>query len=215
MTIIGLMMKNSKIIGEYLDKIIPNPWCELEFNNDYELLIAIVLSAQTTDKRVNQVTRVLFNQYKTLKDLSEANIKDIEEILRPLGTYKKKAIYVSEISKKIFYNYNGKVPVDRCKLEELPGVGRKTVSVFLCEYYNYPEFAVDTHVHRVSKRLGLVDNNDNVLKTEEKLKKMFLKEEWSKRHKQFVLFGRYYCKAINPLCGSCNLKDICKKNKVY
>ncbi len=208
------MMKNNKTIGEYLDELIPNPWCELEFNNDYELLIAIVLSAQTTDKRVNQVTRVLFNRYKVLKELSEANIKDIEEILRPLGTYKKKAIYVSEIAKKTFDSYNGKVPADRYKLEELPGVGRKTASVFLCEYYNYPEFAVDTHVHRVSKRLGLIDNNDDVLKTEQRLKKMFKKEEWGKRHKQFVLFGRYYCKAINPSCESCKLNNMCKKNKV-
>lgn len=208
------MMMSNNLISKYLDELIPEPWCELEFNKDYELLIAIVLSAQTTDKRVNSVTNILFNKYNSIKALSEAKINDIEQILRPLGTYKKKSIYVSEIAKRLVAQYNGEVPNDRTKLEELPGVGRKTVSVFLCEYYNYPEFAVDTHVDRVSKRLGLVNKNDNVLKVEKKLKKIFPQGEWGKRHKQFVLFGRYYCKAVKPSCDNCKLKNICKKNKV-
>ena len=207
-------MMSNNLISKYLDELIPEPWCELEFNKDYELLIAIVLSAQTTDKRVNSVTNILFNKYNSIKALSEAKINDIEQILRPLGTYKKKSIYVSEIAKRLVAQYNGEVPNDRTKLEELPGVGRKTVSVFLCEYYNYPEFAVDTHVDRVSKRLGLVNKNDDVLKVEKKLKKIFPQGEWGKRHKQFVLFGRYYCKAIKPSCDNCKLKNICKKNKV-
>lgn len=207
-------MMSNNLISKYLDELIPEPWCELEFNKDYELLIAIVLSAQTTDKRVNSVTNILFNKYNSIKALSEAKINDIEQILRPLGTYKKKSIYVSEIAKRLVAQYNGEVPSDRTKLEELPGVGRKTVSVFLCEYYNYPEFAVDTHVDRVSKRLGLVNKNDDVLKVEKKLKKIFPQGEWGKRHKQFVLFGRYYCKAIKPSCDNCKLKNICKKNKV-
>lgn len=208
------MMMSNNLISKYLDELIPEPWCELEFNKDYELLIAIVLSAQTTDKRVNSVTNILFNKYNSIKALSEAKINDIEQILRPLGTYKKKSIYVSEIAKRLVAQYNGEVPSDRTKLEELPGVGRKTVSVFLCEYYNYSEFAVDTHVDRVSKRLGLVNKNDDVLKVEKKLKKIFPQGEWGKRHKQFVLFGRYYCKAVKPSCDNCKLKNICKKNKV-
>ena len=190
-------MKNSKIIGDYLDELIPKPWCELKFNNDYELLIAIVLSAQTTDKRVNSVTKVLFNKYKDLKALSDAEMGEIESILKPLGSFRKKAIYIKEIARIIVNEYDGKVP-----------------SVFLCEYYNYPEFAVDTHVYRVSKRLALANNKDNVINVEKKLKKIFPKEEWGKRHKQFVLFGRYYCKAVKPECEKCKLKDICKKNKV-
>lgn len=208
------MMKNSKIIGDYLDELIPKPWCELKFNNDYELLIAIVLSAQTTDKRVNSVTKVLFNKYKDLKALRDAEMGEIESILKPLGSFRKKAIYIKEIARIIVNEYDGKVPTDRKLLEKLPGVGRKTVSVFLCEYYNYPEFAVDTHVYRVSKRLALANNKDNVINVEKKLKKIFPKEEWGKRHKQFVLFGRYYCKAVKPECEKCKLKDICKKNKV-
>lgn len=215
MIIIGLMMmKNSKIISEYLDKLIPEPWCELNFNTDYELLIAIMLSAQTTDKRVNEVTSVLFNRYKSLEALSKANIQDIEEILRPLGSYRKKALYVSKIANILINEYNGCVPTEREILESLPGVGRKTVSVFLCEYYNYPEFAVDTHVERVSKRLNLVEDSANVVSIENTLKKIFPKEEWGKRHKQLVLFGRYYCKAIKPDCSNCKLRDICKKKKI-
>lgn len=207
------MMKNSKVIGDYLDELIPKPWCELEFNNDYELLIAIVLSAQTTDKRVNEVTKVLFGKYKSLEELSRAKTSDIEEILRPLGSFRKKAIYVSKIANILLDEYNGIVPNKREELEKLPGVGRKTASVFLCEYYDYKEFAVDTHVYRVSKRLGITTSKDDVLDTEKKLKKMFVKEEWGRRHKQFVLFGRYYCKAINPICNECKLNNICKKNK--
>lgn len=209
-----MIMNNIKLIRDYLDELIPNPLCELKFNNDYELLIAIVLSAQTTDKRVNMVTDVLFNKYKTLKELSLAKITDIEEILRPLGSFRKKAIYVSQIANILLKEYNGIVPKEREQLEKLPGVGRKTVSVFLCEYYNYPEFAVDTHVYRVSKRLNITKLNDDVVKTENKLKKVFEKDEWGRRHKQLVLFGRYYCKAIKPNCSNCKLSNICKKNKV-
>lgn len=209
-----MMKSNIRKIGIYLDEIIPDPWCELDFETDYQLLIAIVLSAQTTDKKVNMVTRVLFNKYKNLEDLSGANIEDIEEILRPLGTYHKKAVYVLSIAKELMDKYNGVVPKEREKLEKLSGVGRKTVSVFLCEYYNYPEFAVDTHVLRVSKRLKIADDIDDVIKVENKLKKTFPKEEWGRRHKQLVLFGRYFCKAIKPNCDNCKLINICKKKKV-
>ena len=207
-------MNNIDLIEKGLDSIIPKPWCELNFNKDYELLIAVVLSAQTTDKRVNQVTEVLFKRYPDLKSLSEASSSDVESILRPLGSFKKKSQYVIGIALELVNNYDCKVPTDRKILESFPGVGRKTVSVFLSEYYDYPEFAVDTHVERVSKRLGLAIDRDNVLTVEKKLKKKFKKEEWSKRHKQMVLFGRYYCKAISPSCNECLFKDICKKKKV-
>ena len=207
-------MSNIGVISDGLDKIIPNPWCELKFNTDYELLISIVLSAQTTDKRVNQVTEVLFDKYPNLERLKEASIEDLEMILKPLGSYRKKASYVSLIAKELVDRYDGKVPVKRSLLESMPGVGRKTVSVFLSEFYNYPEFAVDTHVDRVSKRLGLAKDRDDVITIEKKLKKKFKKDEWGRRHKQFVLFGRYYCKAVSPMCDNCLLKSVCKKNKV-
>ena len=149
---IGLMMMNKvEIIGNYLDELIPNPRCELNYAKDYELLIAVMLSAQTTDKRVNQVTKVLFKEYETLNDLKNAPIQELEMILRPLGSFRKKALYVHNIAKMIVDDYQGKMPIDRKILETFPGIGRKTVSVVLSELYNYPEFAVDTHVERVSK----------------------------------------------------------------
>lgn len=200
-------------IEEYLDIIIPNPHCELEYKKDYELLIATVLSAQTTDKRVNKVTRVLFNKYKDLYSLSEANISDIENIIKELGTYKRKSIFILEIAKILVqdgYNY---VPNNRQYIEKLPGVGRKTANVFLSNIYNEPAIAVDTHVNRVSKRLNLASEKDNIATVEKKLQKKFPKENWSKIHHQLVLFGRYYCKAIKPQCPNCQLKSICKYYK--
>lgn len=205
-----MMMNN---IFDYLDNLYPNPKCELNYNNDYQLLIAIVLSAQTTDKRVNSVTRVLFDKYKTLDSLSNANISDLESILRPLGSFRKKAVYVRDIATILVNSYNGVVPIKRKELEAMPGVGRKTVNVFLGEFYNVPTIAVDTHVERVSKRLGLAKVDDSVRKVEEKLKRAFKREEWAKRHLQLVLFGRYHCRAVSPNCSDCRLKDICKYKK--
>lgn len=202
-----MMIKN---IMEYLDYLYPNPKCELEFSKDYELLLAIVMSAQTTDKRVNMVNKVLFKKYDTLKKLKEADIKDIESIIKPIGTYKKKAIYIKQIV-DILVNDNIKViPNDREYLSKLPGVGRKTINVFLSVIYNEPLIAVDTHVNRVSKRLNLASEEDDVLDVENKLMKLLPKDKWSKTHHQLVFFGRYKCKSINPLCCDCKLKDICK-----
>jgi len=198
----------NKII-EYLDELFSNPLCELEYNKDYELLIAIVLSAQTTDKRVNKVTRILFKEYSTLNELAQASIIDIEKIIKEIGTFRRKSIYVKEIAKRIVgdgYNY---VPNDRNYIESLPGVGRKTANVFLSVIYNEPAIAVDTHVSRVSKRLGLAKETDDVLKIEKKLMNLIPREKWSKVHHQMVLFGRYHCKTVKPECSKCRLKDIC------
>ena len=192
----------------YLDLLFPNPKCELEYNKDYELLIAIVLSAQTTDKRVNKVSRILFSKYPSLKELSEAKIEDIENIIKEIGTYHKKAVFVHEIALKLL---DKKDLNDRAFLESLSGVGRKTANVFLAEIYNEPTIAVDTHVSRVSKRLGFCNLEDDVLTIERKLMKLIPKERWNRTHHQLVLFGRYYCKALKPECENCKLKDICKK----
>ena len=213
---IGLMMKMNKVevIENYLDEMFKDPKCELKYHNDYELLIAIVLSAQTTDKRVNSVTPILFDKYKSLEELSNADVSDIESILRPLGSFRKKAVYVKEIARILVSKYNGKVPTNRKCLEAMPGVGRKTVNVFLGEFYNIPAIAVDTHVERVSKRLGLANKDeDSVREVEEKLKRKFKREDWAKRHLQLVLFGRYHCKAVSPNCDECKLKSICKYKK--
>lgn len=205
-------MKTSRI-EEYLDYLFPDPKCELLYNKDYELLIAVVLSAQSTDKRVNSVTPIIFKKYNTLEKLKEADLSDLEMIIRPVGSFRKKAFYVKEIARIVYDEWNGIVPRDREVLLNFPGVGRKTINVFLSEFYNEPAIAVDTHVERISKRLGLAYKNDDVLKVEQKLMRKFSKEVWGKRHLQMVLFGRYHCKAVKPCCSECKLVDICKEKK--
>ena len=204
------MMKNRII--DYLDEIIPNPKCELEYHKDYEFLIATMLSAQTTDKRVNSVTKILFQKYPSLEALKNAPIEDIKKIIRPIGTYNKKAENIKKIADELIKN--GGLSNDRKFLESLSGVGRKTTNLVLSTIYNEPYIAVDTHVTRVSKRLGIANKNDDVLVIEKKLNKVFPKEKLNRLHHQLVLFGRYYCKAKNPLCEDCKLKDICKKDRI-
>lgn len=200
-------------IVAYLDKLIPNPVCELEFQKDYELLIAVMLSAQTTDRRVNMVTKVLFQKYPTLEFLSKANLEDVKAIIKPIGTYHKKASNLIVIAKSLLEEQAGIVPNNRVYLESLPGVGRKTTNVVLSILYQVPCIAVDTHVSRVSKRLGLAKENDDVLAIERKLTKKIPKENQNRMHHQLVLFGRYYCKAQNPLCDGCQLKSQCRYYK--
>lgn len=195
----------------YLDELFPNPKCELNYEKDYELLIAVMLSAQTTDKRVNMVTNILFKKYDTLEKLSKANLEDIINIIKPIGTFNKKAVNVIKISKSLLNDKNGIVPNDRQYLESLSGVGRKTTNVVLSNLYDIPCIAVDTHVSRVSKRLGIAKDKDDVLTIEKKLNKKFPKDKLCRLHHQLVLFGRYYCKAKSPLCDNCKLKDVCKK----
>lgn len=196
-------------IVEFLNELFPNPKCELEYHKDYELLIAVMLSAQTTDKRVNSVTRVLFKKYDCLEKLKNSNIEDIENIIKPIGTFRKKAQNIITIS-SLLLEVGGIVPNDRRFLENLPGVGRKTTNVVLSNLYSEQCIAVDTHVSRVSKRLGFAYKNDDVLKIEKKLTKKFKDFDLSRLHHQMVLFGRYYCKAIKPSCENCKLKCICK-----
>lgn len=198
---------------DYLDELFPNPKCELNYNKDYELLIAIVLSAQTTDKKVNKVTEVLFKKYSTLEELSKANVLDIENIIREIGTFRRKSVYVKEIAFRLVQDGFSYVPNDRFYIESLPGVGHKTANVFLSNIYGVEAIAVDTHVSRVSKRLGFAKKNDDVSTIEKKLEKKISHDRWGKTHHQLVLFGRYYCKAIKPECDNCKIKDICKYNK--
>ena len=202
-------------ILDYLDELYPNPKCELEYTKDYELLIAIVMSAQTTDKRVNMVNKVLFKKYQSVKELSEACLEDIEKIIKPIGTYKKKAVFIKEIATKLINDNIKVIPNDREYLSSFPGVGRKTINVFLSVIYNEPLVAVDTHVNRVSKRLKLAKDGDDVLEVEKKLMKKIPKDKWNKVHHQLVFFGRYKCKSISPLCTDCKLKDICKYYSVH
>ena len=189
-----------------LDYYIPKVKCELEYQKDYELLIATVLSAQCTDKRVNIVTKELFKKYDIFS-LAEADIKDIEIIIKSCGSYTKKAKYIKDIAVILTDNYNGMVPNDRSVLESLNGVGRKTANVVLKNLFNEPCIPVDTHVIRVTNRLGIVDNEMNPLKIEKVLMKKIPKEKWNKVGEQILLFGRYYCKSINPMCEKCLFKN--------
>ena len=205
------MMTNR--IEEYLDELFNEPKCELNYTKDYELLIAIMLSAQSTDKRINSVTPILFQKYPSLSELKNADIYDLEDIIRPVGSFRKKSLYIKGIARMLDEECDGVVPTDREYLESMPGIGRKTTNVFLSEFYNYPAIAVDTHVERVSKRLGLCPKNSDVLKVERCLQRKFKKELWSRRHLQLVLFGRYHCKAVKPECGNCKLQDLCKEKR--
>ncbi len=207
------MMKMNKVaeIEEYLDELFPNPRCELNYHKGYELLLAVVMSAQTTDKRVNSVTPILFDRYPTLEELGNASLSDLEQIIKPIGSFRKKASFIKEIARRLHEEFHDQVPNDSAVLQSFPGVGRKTANVVLSNLYDVPAIAVDTHVERVSKRLGLAKQEDTVLQVEEKLMRKYDKANWSKRHHQMVLFGRYYCKAIKPECEECHLKNICKK----
>lgn len=202
------MMKSEEFLKR-LDKMIPNPRCELNYNKDYELLIATVLSAQCTDKRVNMVTKELFNKYDIFS-LALADQKEIENLIMPVGTFRRKSEYIIAIAKSLVESYQGKVPNNRKYLESLPGVGRKTCNVVLSNIYNEPAIAVDTHVERVSKRLAIAKEKDDVLTVEKKLMRFLPKEKWSRTHHQMVLFGRYICKSKNPNCSECSLKEFCK-----
>ena len=194
----------SKEVLEKLDSLFPNPICELNYDKDYELLIATLLSAQSTDKRVNSVTKILFSKYDIFS-LKDASIEDIEKIIYPVGTYKRKALYVKELAKRLVEDYSGVVPNNREYLEKLPGVGHKTCNVVLANIYNVPTLAVDTHVTRVANRLGLTKSED-VLKIEQDLMDFFPKNKWNRVHLQLVLFGRYICKSKKPECDKCPFK---------
>lgn len=203
-------MMKSNVILEKLDSLVPNPICPLKYQKDYELLLAVMLSAQTTDDRVNEVTQELFKY--TLEELETMDTEFIMNIIKPVGTQKRKSEYIKKIAHRLINDYNGHVPHNREYIESLPGVGHKTCNVVFSELFDEPALAVDTHVERVSKRLGLVEAIDNVDIIENKLMNFFPKEKWGRVHVQLVLFGRYTCKAKKPLCDNCPFKNIeCKK----
>ena len=200
-------------VYEELDRMIPNPVCELNYTKDYELLLAVMMSAQTTDQRVNSVTSILYTKYPTLEALAQAPIEDIISMIRPIGTFHKKAQNIKEICRHLLEERDGKVPNNREYLESLPGVGRKTANVVLSELYQVPCIAVDTHVERVSKRLGLAKEKDSVLEVEKKLTRKLPHDQLNKLHHQLLLFGRYHCKSRNPECQTCPFTEMCKYYK--
>ena len=204
-------MIDKDLLLNYLDELYPDAHCELNYSNNHELLIAIMLSAQTTDKAVNKATAILFKHFPTLFDLKTASLEDIEKDIAFLGMYHNKAKHIKEIATELVDKYDGKVPHDANALTSLSGVGNKTKNCYLAEAYNEPFLAVDTHVQRISKRLGLAKEKDNVDVIEKKLLKFIPCERLIKTNHQIIWFGRYKCKAVNPICEDCKLKEICHK----
>ena len=203
------MKKNVLDIISKVDELYENPKCELEFHSNYELLVAVILSAQCTDKRVNAVTKELFKEFNTPEKMITLSQAELEKRIRACGFFRNKAKHILEASKDIVEKYNGILPADKSKLKELAGVGEKTANVVVSLAFGIPAIAVDTHVFRVSNRLGLA-NATNVTKTQSDLEKNIPKDKWIKFHYSLVLHGRYVCKAIKPRCEECSLKDCCK-----
>ena len=204
------MMKTNIVhLLDFLDELFPHASCELFYTKDYELVIAVMLSAQTTDKSVNAVTTVLFNKYKSLDELNAASLEDIEEILKPIGLYKNKAKNLKGIVKDLIEKFNYVVPSDKDLLQTLPGVGNKTAGVIRAEIFKIPDLPVDTHILRISKRLNLAKKDDEPIDVERKLKKIIPEERWIKSHHQLIHFGRYFCMARSPKCAECKIKDSC------
>lgn len=204
------LKKRSKIL-QFLDKQYPEAGCELWYRKDYELLIAVVLSAQTTDQAVNRVTPNLFKTFPRLEDLANAPIQAIERIIQSIGLFHTKAKHIKAISEILIKDHQGKVPSDKLLLTSLPGVGVKTANVIRAELFRIPEIAVDTHVFRLSWRLGISKKRDSVLTTEKKLRHAFPEDRYIKLHHQLIHFGRYACQAKKPNCHGCPLQSLCKE----
>ena len=205
-------MIKPELLFSYLDEKYPNAHCELVYSKDYEFLIAVMLSAQTTDKSVNQATAILFKKYKTVEELANADLGDVEFIIRHLGMYQVKAKNVIKIAQILVKQYGGKVPNDPEALIAMPGVGNKTKNCVLGELFNVPLLAVDTHMQRVAKRLGIADEKDTVEKIEQKYMSIIPVERVVKTNHQIIWFGRYFCKALSPECTNCKLKEFCKNH---
>jgi endonuclease-3 len=193
----------------------PNPRSDLNYSNNFEMLVAVVLSAQTTDVSVNKITPKLFRKYPNPDTLKDAPIEDLENILKSIGLYKTKAKNIKNLSQILHDKFNSEIPSERSDLESLPGVGRKTANVVLANAFGKNVIAVDTHVNRVSKRLGIAKESDNILEVENKIVKYFKNNDLSKLHHQLIFFGRYHCLARNPKCENCPLQEVCLfyKNK--
>ncbi len=200
-------------IFSFFDKLFPNASCELNYTSDYTLLIAVILSAQTTDKSVNLVTPDLFRAFPTIESIADADISEIENHIRSIGLYRTKALNIQTCCRQIIDRFEGKVPSDKEALMSLPGVGAKTANVVRAELFHIPEIAVDTHVARISKRLYFAKPNDSVEIIEKKLRNVIPEERYIKTHHQMIHFGRYFCKAMNPNCSQCHLRAYCRKIK--
>lgn len=203
------MKQNILDIIKTVNELYVDPKCELLFSSNYELLVAVILSAQCTDRRVNQVTSELFKEFNTPYKMITLSQDELEQKIHSCGFFHNKAKHILDMSKDLIEKFNGDVPSDKQQLMSLAGVGEKTANVVLAVGFNIPAIAVDTHVFRVSNRLGLANATD-VAKTQKQLEKVLPKEMWIKFHYALVLHGRYVCKSQSPNCDGCGLKNYCK-----
>ena len=201
--------EDTKILLEEMGRMYPAPECALEFGSLFQLLIAVILSAQTTDKQVNVVTKDLFRIYPDAASLAEADPSEVEQVIRRIGMYKTKAKNIIAAARMLMEEYGGEVPRDFDRLVKLPGVGRKTANVVLAVGCGVPAIPVDTHVFRVSNRIGIVNEKD-VLKTELALMEALPEETWINMHHALIWHGRRVCKARKPDCDACPIADICR-----
>ncbi|MBQ7232683.1 MAG: endonuclease III [Bacillales bacterium] len=209
-------MRSKQKMLEMLDTIqemFPNAKCELNHRNEFDLLIAVLLSAQCTDKLVNKVTAALFQKYHTPEDYVRVPLEELQTDIRSIGLYRNKSKNIQALCQTLIEKYNSEVPQEREALEALPGVGRKTANVVLSVAFGVPAIAVDTHVQRVSKRLKFCRQKDSVRQVEETLMQKIPPERWSQAHHQLIFFGRYFCKAQRPNCTECPFQNDCTTGK--
>jgi len=209
-------MLNKKQIRYCLDvmaDMFPDAKAELNHTNSFELLIAVVLSAQATDQHVNKVTKELFKKYKTPADYVAVPLEELQEDIKSIGLFRNKAKNIQKLSQSLIEQFDGQVPETREELESLAGVGRKTANVVLSVAFGKPAIAVDTHVERVTKRLAICRWKDTPLEVEKTLMRKVPVDEWSVTHHRLIFFGRYHCKARNPNCEACDLLELCREGK--
>lgn len=208
-----LNLKQIRFCLDEMEKMFPDAECEHVHDNSFELVIAVLLSAQCTDVLVNKVTKSLFEKYKTPEDYLAVTVEELQQDIRSIGLYKNKAKNIQKLCRSLIDEFEGRVPDTRDELTSLAGVGRKTANVVMSVAFGEPAIAVDTHIERVSKRLGICRWKDSVLEVEKTLMRKVPKEEWSATHHRMIFFGRYHCKARNPNCSECPLLDICREGK--
>ncbi|WP_147804755.1 endonuclease III [Alkalicoccus halolimnae] len=209
------MLTNAQIrtVLDSMEDMFPEAECELIHNNPFELTIAVLLSAQATDALVNKVTPNLFKKYRSPDDFVKVPLEELEQDIKSIGLYRSKAKNIQKLCASLLEQYNGEVPKEKEELVKLAGVGRKTANVVASVAFGEPAIAVDTHVERVSKRLGLCRWKDSVLEVERTLMKKIPREEWSDTHHRMIFFGRYHCKAQKPGCSDCPLLSLCREGK--
>lgn len=208
-----LTNKQVRRVLDTIAEMFPDAHCELNHSNSFELAIAVMLSAQCTDQMVNKVTAHLFKKYRSPEDYLSVPLEELEQDIRQLGLFRNKAKNIKKMCRLLLEKYNGQLPKTREELMELPGIGRKTANVILSTAFNLPAIAVDTHVERVTKRLGICRWKDTPLEVEKTLMRKVPQEEWGITHHRLIFFGRYHCKAQNPQCEVCPLNDLCREGQ--